>query len=60
MQFAEYSFVLTIPGLGPYISARVLASIANPWRFDKTVGIADKRNDFNASPSSVRCKVLVL
>jgi transposase len=36
MQFAEYSFVLTIPGFGPYISARVLASIANPWRFDNS------------------------
>ena len=36
MQFAEYRFVLTIPGFGPYISARVLASIANPWRFDKS------------------------
>lgn len=32
--FAEYSWLLTIPGFGPYISARVLASIASPWRFD--------------------------
>jgi transposase len=36
LQFAEYSFVLTIPGFGPYISARVLASISNPWRFDNS------------------------
>jgi len=36
MQFAEYSWLLTIPGFGPYISARVLASIANPWRFDNS------------------------
>jgi transposase len=36
MQFAEYSFVLTIPGFGSYISARVLASISNPWRFDSS------------------------
>jgi transposase len=36
LQFAEYSFVLTIPGFGPYISARVLASIFNPWRFDNS------------------------
>jgi len=36
LQFAEYSFVLTIPGFGPYISARVLASISNPWRFDSS------------------------
>jgi transposase len=32
--FAEYSWLLTIPGFGPYISARVLASIDSPWRFD--------------------------
>ena len=35
LEFAEYSWLLTIPGFGPYISARVLASIANPWRFDR-------------------------
>jgi transposase len=36
LQFAEYNWLLTIPGFGPYISARVLASIANPWRFDNS------------------------
>ncbi len=36
LQLTEYSFVLTIPGFGPYISARVLASISNPWRFDNS------------------------
>ena len=36
MEFAEYSCLLTIPGFGPYIAARVLASIANPWRFDSS------------------------
>ena len=35
-EFAEYNWLLTIPGFGPYISARVLASIANPWRFDSS------------------------
>lgn len=34
IEFAEYTWLLTIPGFGPYISARVLASIASPWRFD--------------------------
>ena len=34
LEFAEYSWLLTIPGFGPYVSARVLASIASPWRFD--------------------------
>lgn len=31
--FAEYSWLLTIPGFGPYISALVLATISNPFRF---------------------------
>ncbi len=35
-QFAEYSYLLSIPGFGPYVAARVLASIANPWRFDSS------------------------
>jgi transposase len=34
IDFAEYSWLLTIPGFGPYVSARVLASIADPRRFD--------------------------
>ena len=34
IDFADYTWLLTIPGFGPYISARVLASIADPWRFD--------------------------
>jgi transposase len=34
LQFADYNWLLSIPGFGPYIAARVLASIANPWRFD--------------------------
>jgi len=34
LEFAEYSYLLTIPGFGPYISAKVLASIANPFRFE--------------------------
>jgi transposase len=36
VQFAQYSYLLTIPGFGAYVSARVLASIANPWRFDSS------------------------
>ena len=34
MNFAEYIWLLSIPGFGPYVSARVLAAIADPWRFD--------------------------
>jgi len=33
-EFPEYSYLLTIPGFGPYISAKVLASIGDPCRFD--------------------------
>ena len=36
MEFSEYRCLLTIPGFGPYIAARVLASISNPWRFDSS------------------------
>ena len=34
LEFPEYSYLLTIPGFGPYISARVLASIGDPFRFE--------------------------
>ena len=34
LEFKEYAYLLTIPGFGPYVSARVLASIADPFRFD--------------------------
>jgi transposase len=55
MQFAEYRFVLTIPGFGPYISARVLASIANPWRFDKSSQVLKLAGyDLNAQRSGKR------
>ena len=30
----EYSYLLTIPGLGPYISAKLLAAITDPFRFE--------------------------
>jgi len=33
LKFEEYSCLLTIPGFGPYISAKVLASIGDPFRF---------------------------
>ena len=34
LEFPEYSYLLTIPGFGPYISARVLASVSDPFRFE--------------------------
>ena len=34
LEFPDYSYLLTIPGFGPYISAKVLASIGDPFRFN--------------------------
>jgi len=34
LTFSEYSYLLTIPGFGPYISAKLLAAIADPFRFE--------------------------
>ena len=34
LTFSEYSYLMTIPGFGPYVSAKVLAVIADPFRFD--------------------------
>jgi transposase len=56
-RFPEYAFLLTIPGFGPDISAKVLGAIGNPHRFQnhrqvlKTAGLdlsadrSGKRND---------------
>jgi transposase len=33
-RFLEYEYLLTIPGFGPYVSSRVIATISNPYRFD--------------------------
>ena len=32
-KFKEYSWLVTIPGFGPTLSAMVLGAIGNPWRF---------------------------
>ena len=34
LKFTEYTHLLTIPGFGPDISAKVLAAIGNPFRFE--------------------------
>ena len=34
MEFPEYSCLLTIPGFGPDVSAKVLAAIGDPFRFE--------------------------
>jgi transposase len=33
-QLPDYEHLLSIPGFGPYVASKVLATIANPWRFD--------------------------
>jgi len=33
LTYSEYSYLLTIPGFGPYISAKLLAAISDPFRF---------------------------
>lgn len=34
LNFSEYSYLMTIPGFGPFVSATVLAAIGDPFRFD--------------------------
>ena len=34
VQFPSYEQLLSIPGFGPYVASKVLATIADPWRFD--------------------------
>jgi len=52
LKFKEYSYLLSIPGFGPTLSAMVLGAIGNPWRFQngaqviKMVGL-----DLSASQS---------
>jgi transposase len=57
-RFPEYPFLLTIPGFGPDISAKVLGAIGNPHRFEngrqvlKTAGL-----DLSADRSGKRTDV---
>jgi transposase len=38
-KFKEYSYLLSIPGFGPTLSAMVLGAIGNPWRFQNGVQV---------------------
>jgi transposase len=57
-RFSEYPFLLTIPGFGPDISAKVLGALGNPHRFEnhrqvlKTAGL-----DLSADRSGKRSDV---
>ena len=39
IRFAEYRYLLSIPGFGPDISAKVLAAIGNPFRFENATQV---------------------
>jgi transposase len=38
-KFKEYSYLLSIPGFGPTLSAMVLGAIGNPWRFQNAAQV---------------------
>jgi transposase len=51
----EYAHLQTIPGLGPYVSAVVLAAIGNPHRFENVQQLKRLAGfDLNASRSGKR------
>ena len=51
----EYTYLLTIPGFGPYVSAVVLAAIGNPHRFENIQQLKRLAGlDLNASRSGKR------
>jgi transposase len=55
LQFAEYTWLLTIPGFGPYVAARVLASVSNAWRFDSSNQVLKMAGyDLGANRSGLR------
>jgi transposase len=58
-RFPEYPFLLSIPGFGPDISAKVLGAIGNPYRFEnhrqvlKTAGLdlsAERSGKYHGTP----------
>jgi transposase len=38
-QFAEYPYLLTIPGFGPDVSSKVLGALGNPFRFERAAQV---------------------
>jgi len=52
VRFPEYDYLLTIPGFGPDISSKVLATIGNPFRFNSMSQVLKMAGmDLNASRS---------
>jgi len=55
LQFAEYSYLLTIPGFGPDVSSKVLGAIGNPFRFNTQKQVLKMAGmDLNAQRSGNR------
>jgi len=52
VRFSEYDYLLTIPGFGPDISSKVLATIGNPFRFNSVSQVLKMAGmDLNANRS---------
>ena len=62
-QFPEYGYLLTIPGFGPDVSAKVIGAIGNPFRFQnrkqvlKMAGL-DLSADRSGKPSDTAIPVI--
>jgi transposase len=58
--FAEYPFLLTIPGFGPDISSKVLGAIGDPFRFSKAAQVLKTAGlDLSANRSGKRSEGVV-
>ena len=61
VRFPEYDYLLTIPGFGPDISSKVLATIGNPFRFNSVSQVLKMAGmDLNANCSGKRSTVPVI
>ena len=61
VRFPEYDYLLTIPGFGPDISSKVLATIGNPFRFNSVSQVLKMAGmDLNANCSGKSSTVPVI
>jgi len=61
IRFPEYDYLLTIPGFGPDISSKVLATIGNPFRFNSASQVLKMAGmDLNANCSGKSSTVPVI
>jgi transposase len=61
ISFPEYNYLLTIPGFGPDISSKVLATIGNPFRFNSVNQVLKMAGmDLNANCSGKSSTVPVI